>query len=274
NSTGSKTTERTRLHTIVSMVFMARSPYLAAILFGACAMTACSGGNGSSSASPAPSPSASVVVAPSPTLGGSPAPTATTAVATQTVSFTDVNGDFGQQAIQDEASLGILDSTGGAFKPNAPVTRAQFVRWLVKASNVYFKETPSKQIRLAKTGPAQFTDMPVSNPDFPYIQGLANAGYVIGIDKTHFAPNRPLTREELVAIKVPVDEGQNITPYPGIEGFIHFSDTKKINPRYMTAIHEDESARATHNIARVWGSLRAFSPQKPVTRSEAAIALW
>lgn len=256
------------------MVFMARSPYLAAILAAVAVTSACSGGNGSSSASPQPSPSASVVVAPSPTLAGSPAPTATTAVATQTVSFTDINGDFGEQAIKDEASLGILDSTSGSFKPNAPITRAQFVRWLVKAINVYFKDTPSKQIRLAKTGPAQFVDVPVSNADFPYIQGLANAGYVIGIDKKHFAPNMTLTREQLIAIKAPVDEGENITPYPGIAGFIHYSDTSQINPVYMTAIHEDSSARTTHNIARIWGSLRTFSPKKAVTRSEAAIAIW
>jgi hypothetical protein len=215
-----------------------------------------------------------VVVAASPTLAGSPAPTATPAVATKQVSFTDINGDFGEQAITDEAALGILDSTAGAFKPDAPITRAQFVRWLVKASNVYFKDTASKQIRLAKSGPAQFVDVPANNPDFPYIQGLANSGYVIGIDKTHFAPNRTLTREELVAIKVPIDEGANITPYPGIAGFIHYSDTAKINSRYMTAIHEDDSARATHNIARIWGSLKTFQPQKPVTRSEAAIAIW
>ncbi|HEX5274900.1 MAG TPA: S-layer homology domain-containing protein [Candidatus Rubrimentiphilum sp.] len=239
-------------------------------------LAACSGGNGSSSAtaSPAPSPAASVVVAASPTLAGSSAPTATPAVPVQQVSFTDISGDFGQPQIQDEAALGILDSAGGAFKPYAPITRAQFVRWLVKAENIYFKDAVSKQIRLAKTGPAQFVDVPVGSPDFPYIQGLANSGYVIGIDKKHFAPNRVLTREELIAIKAPVDEGGNIQPYPGVESFLSFSDTSKINPQYATAVHEDESVRTTRNIARIWGALKTFSPKKPVTRSEAAIAIW
>jgi hypothetical protein len=240
------------------------------------ALAACSGGNGSSSqtASPAPSPSASVVVAPSPTMAGTVLPSATPAVAVKQVSFTDINGDFGQQAIQDEAALGILDSTSGAFKPNAPITRAQFVRWLVKADNIYFKDAVSKQIRLARTGPALFVDVPVSNPAFQYIQGLANAGYVIGIDKTHFAPNRLLTREELLAIKAPVDEGGNIKPYPGIKSYLNYSDVDKINPQYMTAIHEDDSVRTTRNIARIWGTLKTLSPKKQVTRSEAAIAIW
>lgn len=238
-------------------------------------LAACSGGNGSSSATASPAPSPTVVVAASPTMAGTVLPSSTPAVAVKQVSFTDINGDFGQQAIQDEAALGILDSTSGAFKPNAPITRAQFVRWLVKADNVYFKDTVSKQIRLAKIGPALFVDMPVNNPDFQYIQGLANAGYVIGIDKTHFAPNRPLTREELLAIKAPVDEGANIPFDSTMKMYLgNFSDVDKINPLYMPAIHEDESVRTTRNIARIWGTLKALSPKKPVTRSEAAIAIW
>ncbi len=214
-------------------------------------------------------------MAASPTMAGTVLPSATPSVAVKQVTFTDINGDFGQQAIQDEAALGILDSTTGAFKPNAPITRAQFIRWLVKADNIYFKDAVSKQIRLAKTGPALFVDVPVSNPNFQYIQGLANAGYVIGIDKTHFAPNRPLTREELLAIKAPVDEGGNIKPDSSMKMYLeNFSDVDKINPQYMPAIHEDESVRTTRNIARIWGTLKALSPKKPVTRSEAAIAIW
>jgi len=257
---------------------MARSPHFLTILLCASALAACSGGNGSSSqtASPQPSPTASVVVAASPTLAGTPAPTSTPSVAIKQVSFTDIGGDFGQQAITDEAALGILDSTTGAFKPNAPISRAQFVRWLVKANNVYFKDTPGKQIRLAKTGPAQFVDVPVNNPDFAYIQGLANAGYVIGTDKTHFAPHRILTREELVAIKAPVDEGGDIKMDTGMAEFDlqKYSDVKKINKHYVAAVAEDGTVRTTQNISRIWGALRALSPQKPITRSEAAIAIW
>ncbi len=209
-------------------------------------------------------------------MAGTPPASATPSVAVKRVSITDISGDFGRQAIADEAALGILDSASGAFKPNAPITRAQFVRWLVKANNVYFKDTPGKQIRLAKTGPALFVDVPVKNPDFQYIQGLANAGYVIGIDKTHFAPNRTLTREELVAIKAPVDEGGDIKLDVGMAEFDlqKFSDVKKINKHYVAAIDEDGTVRTTQNAARIWGTLRAFSPQKPVTRSEAAIAIW
>lgn len=244
------------------------------------ALEACAGGNGTStqSASPQPSPSvsATVVVGASPTMAGTALPSPGPSVATKAVALTDIKGDFGQQAIEDEAKLGILNTTSGKFRPNDPITRAQFVRWLVTANNMYFKDTPGKQIRLAKTGPAQFADVPVSNPRFPQIQGLANAGYVIGVDSKHFAPDRPITREEMIAIKAAVDEGGAIKEDVGMAEFDlkRFSDAAQINKRYASAIDEDYSVRTTQNIARIWGSIKALMPRKPVTRSEAAIAIW
>jgi len=230
------------------------------------ALNACSQQSSSDANTQSPAPAAAPAT--------STAPQSIPSAVGAEVTFTDISGDFGEAAIRDEAALGILDSTSGQFKPGAPISRAQFVRWLVKANNVYQKDHPEKQIRLAHNG-QQFTDVPPKNPDFPYIQGLANAGYVIGIDKKHFAPNRPITREELIAIKAPVDEGGDIKGDVGMAEFDlkNFSDVKKINKHYVAAIDEDGSVRTTQNAARIWGTLRAFSPKKPVTRSEAAIAI-
>lgn len=274
-ATGSKKASATR--TANEALMKLRWIFILAIV-PAFALGACSGGNGTSSqtASPAPSPGATVLIGASPTMAGTPLGTAGPSVAVKQVAITDINGDFGEQAIKDEAALGILNTTTGPFRPNAPITRAQFVRWLVTANNIYFKDSPGKQIRLAKTGPAQFVDVPVSNPRYPEIQGLANAGYVIGIDSKHFAPNRPITREEMLAIKDPVDEGQAIKMDTGMAEFDlqRFSDVKQINKRYVGAIDEDRSVRTTQNIARIWGSIKALMPRKSVTRSEAAIAIW
>src|SRR5579872_2053700 len=77
------------------------------------------------------------------------------------VSFTDIAGYDGEQDIKDVAALGILDSTSGAFRPNDPVTRADFARWLVKAQNTI--PEAGYQIRLAQSGPATFVDVPVSH---------------------------------------------------------------------------------------------------------------
>lgn len=204
-------------------------------------------------------------------------PFATLTPASTQVSFTDINGDYGQQAITDLAALGILDSKSGAFSPDDPVTRALFVRWLVKADNVYFKDDPGHQIRLAHGTTSTFLDVRPDNPDYPYIQGLANAGFVIGVDAAHFAPDQPLTREQMIGIKAAVDEGRNVPQTD--PGFLanwlpgQFTDAASISPRFASAIHEDFSVRTTNNIARVWGSIKTFRPANPVTRSEAAIAI-
>jgi hypothetical protein len=232
---------------------------------------------GTSASSEAPATAAASAVA-SESAAAQPSATATAAASpsasTATVAFADVNGIFAQQAIVDEASLGVLDSTSGNFNPNAPITRATFARWLVKASDAYFKDDPSHQIRPADdTTTTTFVDVPPSNADFKYIQGLANAGFVIGKDATHFAPDKPITREEMIAIKVQVDEGGTIQSDPSLVQFLSYSDKNLINVKFLGAVHEDGSVRTTHNIARIWGTIKVLQPRKAVTRAEAAVAI-
>jgi hypothetical protein len=206
-----------------------------------------------------------------------PTPFLTLTPASTQVSFTDINGDPGQQAVTDLAALGVLDSTGGTFRPNDPIMRVDFVRWLVKADNVYFKNDPAHQIRLSHGTTSTFLDVRANNPDYPYVQGLANAGYAIGIDSVHFAPDQPLTREQMIGIKAAVDEGGAIGSGDAnvLTSWLmgQFSDAASIDDEYANAIHKDYSARTTNNIERVWGTIKTFRPAQAVTRSEAAIAL-
>jgi S-layer homology domain len=239
-------------------------------------LAACSGQSSASSNSGAtPAAEATIAIASSATPSASVVAAATAAaspgVAVKTVSFSDINGIFAEQAIRDLAALGVFETTSGAFGPSKTISRALFVRWLIKADNAFNKD-PAHQIRLAEDKVATFVDVPASRPDFKYVQGLANSGYVIGIDAKHFQPDRPITREEMVAIKAQVDEGGTITPVDVM--FISgFGDAKSVNKRYTGAIHEDSSVRTSHNIGRVYGNIKMLQPQKPVTRAEAAIAL-
>jgi hypothetical protein len=192
-----------------------------------------------------------------------------------TVQFTDVSGNFAQQAITDLAALGVITPKTGAFNPNAPITRADFVTWLVKANNVYYKDTPAQQIRLAEGTRATFVDVPPSNPAFPYIQGLANAGYVIGVDATHFRPTGNLSREQMIGIKAARDAGgsNSKTDMSSMQIRLHFTDVAKIAPPYWGAVYDDFSASTSNNISRVYGTIKTFNPTAAVTRAEAAAAL-
>lgn len=242
------------------------------ILAGMVALTGC----GKSAQAPAPqAPAAAQPASPPAPAPQAPAPATPSQAAAPSwpvaVSFTDISGINAEQAIKDMAALGIFESTTGEFKPRDPITRAEFVRWLVTADNIYYKDAPKEQIRLAESDEATFVDVPATRPDFKYIQGMANAGYVIGVDKTHFAPDRPITREEMIAIKIGRDTRG--TTGPGDPSGLPYTDKMKVNRIYAAAVDRASSVFSTQDIGRIWGSIKTFNPQKVVTRAEAAVCL-
>lgn len=124
--------------------------------------------------------------------------------ATASKGFTDIAGAFGEKEIKDLVKVGVLDTSSGTFNPTKPITRAEFIEWLVKSNNAI---RPKKDfIRTAEPGtPSSFTDLAESNPYFKYIQGMADAGWTIGFPDKTFKPDGILTREQMIGIKNPID---------------------------------------------------------------------
>ncbi len=168
------------------------------------------------------------------------------------------------------------------FEPNQGITRGTFARWLVESNNRLYRDRPTQQIRLATTAatPA-FNDVTASEPLFPYIQGLAEAGYIpsqlTGDSKeAAFKPQQPLTRETLLTWKVPVDLRQILptTTAAKVQQVWGFKDSSRIAPEALAAVLADHKNGDLANIRRLLGSALLFQPQKAVTRAEAAAALW
>jgi len=248
-------------------------------------LAACSGNNQQSQATASPAPAATVAaVAPAAVATPTPTPNPTASV-----HFTDIKGIFAENAIKQEATLGVFgNATSGKFNPYNTVPRAEYVRWLVVANNIYFKSQPDKQIRLAEANSSQsFVDVPKSNPDFKYIQGMANSGFVIGIDKNHFAPNRPLTREEMIAILMSRDANSSPLPKAGPPStwnyasgggtlLVDFTDRNKVSKPYWGAFQLNNgwgNSYAEQEVKRIYGNTKVFDPLKPVTRADVAVAL-
>ena len=211
--------------------------------------------------------------------------------------FTDVNQAPVelQPYIADLAKLGALrfrssenstsgnsSASGGQFQPNSVITRREYARWLVTANNLIYASQPARQIRLAVASdqPA-FQDVPTSDPDFATIQGLANAGLIpspLSGDSTTvtFRPDAPLTRENLILWKVPVDLRKAL-PNATIEAVQQtwgFQDTAQIDPKALRALLADFQNGDQSNIRRAFGYTTIFQPDKAVSRAEAAAALW
>jgi hypothetical protein len=195
------------------------------------------------------------------------------------VSYDDVHGIFAEKAIKDLATLGVFGTASGGFHPNGPISRGEFVEWLVKANNAIYASDPAKQIRLAETGDATFPDVPSSSPYFAYIQGMNNAGYAVGFGDKLFHPNDRLSREQLLALKIGVDAGQ-VKARPPSE-FVStwtyvpaWNDKETIEKKYRDAFIEGYYSTDKYgNTGRIWGTLKTLGAHKDVTRSEAALGV-
>ncbi len=207
-------------------------------------------------------------------LSPSPKPVAVALNAPKPVAFEDIQGVAAQKQITQLGQLGVFDTTSGKFDPKAPITRAEFVRWLVRTNNALFPESSDKTIRLSEAGKATFSDVPSTHPDFPYIQGLANAGYSISDsdDEKTFKPEQVLTREQMLAMKVALDHRVPLESYKGgAPG--GWTDSNKISKKYWPAIYVESVFQNNANIRRTFGSLKTFNPQAAVTRSEAVLCI-
>lgn len=207
------------------------------------------------------------------------------------VYFSDLNEASEQLRpyVEDLAKLGILTAyaKGGKvdtneFAPNEPITRRDYARWLVEANNQFHGNAAGEKIHLAtKSDRPAFQDISVNDPDFEIIQGLAEAGLIPSMltdnsNKLLFQPNAPLTREDLLTWKVPLDLRKNL-PTASIDAIKQswgFQDAANISPQALQALFADFQNGDNSNMKRVFGYTTLFQPKKPVTRAEAAASLW
>lgn len=233
-----------------------------------------------------------------PTTSATPIPFVTTPatsvpfVATPATTFSDIKNapQQLQRYIQELAALGVLPINSQAknnantnlFEPGKTITRREYARWLVTANNAMYANNPAKQIRLAvETTQPVFSDVPKNHPDFPIIQGLADAGLIpspLSGDSTEvlFRPDAPLSREQLILWKVPLDTRQAL-PAANLDAVKQtwgFQDIGKIDARALRAVLADYQNGEQSNIRRVFGYTTLFQPKKPTTRAEAAATLW
>jgi S-layer homology domain len=213
------------------------------------------------------------------------------AIATTPSQFTDLAQapEELRPYIRDLAQLGILSLSANSnssspteFQPNQIITRREYARWLVATNNAIYGNQPANRIRLGvSTAQPAFQDVPRTDPDFPAIQGLAEAGLIpspLSGDATTvtFRPDAPLTRESLILWKTPVDLRQTL-PNASIEAVQQtwgFQDAARIDPKALRAVLADFQNGEQSNIRRAFGYTTLFQPKKTVTRAEAAAVLW
>ncbi|NEO28779.1 MAG: S-layer homology domain-containing protein, partial [Kamptonema sp. SIO4C4] len=181
--------------------------------------------------------------------------------------------------IQDLAALGVIPEN---FQPNQSINRRTFARWLFAAHNQMYRDRPTKQIRPApQAEKSAFTDIPPNDPDFAIIQGLAEAGIIPSrltgnTEALLFQPDSPLTREQLLEWKVPLDVRRSLpdASLDTIEQTWGFQDVESINPNVFPELLADFENGQQANVLRAFGYTTLLQPKKAVTGAEAAATLW
>ena len=106
-----------------------------------------------------------------------------------TTSFTDTEGHWGKDAIDTLVRKNVLSGyADGTFKPDAYVTRAEFVTMIVKAFGINGDET------------VEFTDLSSSSWAFPYVKKAVASGVITGYADGTFKPDELISREQAAVI--------------------------------------------------------------------------
>ncbi|XP_017242958.1 uncharacterized protein LOC108215118 isoform X2 [Daucus carota subsp. sativus] len=189
------------------------------------------------------------------------------------------------------ATLQVLKVIEADAKPGDLCTRREYARWLVSASSSLSRNTASKvypAMFIENITELAFDDVTPEDPDFPSIQGLAEAGLIfskfsrrdmhsvseIGETSLCFCPESPLSRQDLVSWKRSLEKRQlPVADKKILQQVSGFLDIDRIDQNACPALVADLSAGEQGIVALAFGYTRRFQPNKAVTKAQAAIAL-
>ena len=192
---------------------------------------------------PTPTPEPEETPEPTPTPEITPTPTPTPTPKPTPVGKPEKVSDL-LETVKHNA---YVKGSGGKFNPNQSLTRAE-------TAQMFYGLLKNKKIERV-----EFKDVPSSAWYYNAVTRLAKLGIINGVSKTEFQPNRPITREEFVAIAcrfAKMKTGKNI-----------FKDVKSTRWSYKSIIS------AYSNGWLLGYTDGTFRPQNKITKAEAVTVI-
>lgn len=191
----------------------------------------------------------------SPILGARQGTSPMTLPNTNNISFFDVQGHWAASFIQALAEQDIIRGFGdGSFRPEQPVTRAQFAAIIQKAF-------PQSRIR----NPIQFADVPASHWAYNAVQTAYGIGFLQGYPGGTFNPEQNILRAQvLVALSSGLKLTSAASPTTVLNNY--FQDASAI-PSYALG---QVAAAAEKGIAVNYPNPAFLNPNNVATRAEVA----
>jgi hypothetical protein len=105
--------------------------------------------------------------------------------------FADTQSSWARQAIQTLSDQNIITGyPDGSFRPEGPITRAEFSAVMVKALG----------LNINASGAQIFNDVPTTHWAYPAIETVRCSGLVSGYPNGLFLPNKSISRAEALAV--------------------------------------------------------------------------
>ncbi len=170
--------------------------------------------------------------------------------------FSDVKpGDWFSDAVLFVQSCGMMNGTSeDTFAPNATTTRAMIVTILHRLEG-----SPA-------AGTLTFSDVPAGEYYAAPVAWAAAYGIVTGYSDSIFAPNNPITREQMAAILYRYAQYKNVD-VSGKNDMARFDDTDKISPYAKEALSWAVEAKL------ITGIDSSLEPAGSATRAQVAAIL-
>ncbi|MEW6495155.1 MAG: S-layer homology domain-containing protein [Cyanobacteriota bacterium] len=180
----------------------------------------------------------------------------------QSTAFSDVSSNYWARTFISELAQRdiIAGFPDGTFRPDAPVTRAQFAAMMRKANREFQKGTIRNAIN--------FTDVPSRYWAYTAIQDAYTTGFLAGYPGNIFRPEQNIPREQALTS---LANGLNYTASQSVSNVLsYYNDASNISNFARSPI-----AAATEKAIVVnYPNLKNLNPQRNATRAEVAAFIY
>lgn len=178
--------------------------------------------------------------------------------------FSDINqAPWAEKAIYSLVDMGVINGyPDKTFKPNNPVTRAEFAKMITLISGRYAEKDKA-------TYTSKFTDVPATSWEYPYVSAALKFGFITGRSEYIFDPASNITRGDLCLIIYRYVK--SINSEIKAKAAVTFADAQAIPSWDVEAVN----VLASHGIATARDTVNnKFEPTLPATRAECAVMLY
>ncbi|MDZ8055007.1 MAG: S-layer homology domain-containing protein [Aulosira sp. ZfuVER01] len=190
---------------------------------------------------------------------GTVAPFITAAPSFAQTTFSDVSSNYwAAQFIQQLSQRGVIAGfPDGSFRPEEPVTRAQFAAMVNKA----FQKSQQRQA-------ISFTDVPSNYWAYSAIQQAYTIGFLAGYPGNRFEPNQVIPRQQVL---VSLANGLEYRPNTTVENTLqYFNDAYNIADYARSPI----AAATEKQIVVNYPNVKFLNPTATATRAQVAAFIY